>query len=834
MKVAKKQVGDRVVIAHRLSAMRTLDEAELGEAQRHLVALTTALEGHLDCSFTVQWACDPRPGDPRGGTIDVSVLTAIAGEPSETRIEEVADDLLDLLSGPPGVWRFLVEDDEDELTSVLVPLDPSHVAAVVRREAPLRPESSAGGLGFLNSEPRSAVRPELWSMWTLGPPSADTHRLSAALLAQEAPVCIRMTIRPTELSSEEQSQLEGLISRQGGVSDRQLSVRAAVHTLETMLYLRPLFEAHCVIASPDPLSATLLSTVGHTLSEPTPHHEPQGVLAGGYTVLREGPHPHVRDMYDALGEGTLTPSLAVPGLERLRHLLGVWEAANLFRLPIAGEDGAPGHHVDERPQLRAVLRALPAEGALVGTLAGTPRPVAIGSQDRLRHTYVVGQTGTGKSTLLLNLAASDIAAGHGVCIIDPHGDLIEDILQRIPEDRLDDVILIDPADPIAVPGVNLIEAESDNQRRYLVSETANMMYALFDPNNQGIVGPRFETILRNSMLLLEHVRDIPGSFLDITTVVTDDAVREFLSRRITDPMLAEYWLGEFPASNKSYDSGSVNAWFRSKFEIFRTSVALRSIIGQSKSTISFSDVLRNRRILLVNLSKGSLGEYDSRLLGHVIVMKLWAAVLERTNLAAHERDPFFLYIDEFQNVTTDSLASMLAEGRKYGVGLTLANQFFDQLTDATKSALLGNVGTKLALRLGPHDAPGFAQWLGAGVEPDELSRLPNHHLVAALSPEGIPTSPVLLETAPPSPILSMSAIAVRARSREQWARPLGELSEEFLTRWAPVPGSFAAKARSQQGHGSVGEEPATRAARSRPSVLDEWLAKRQQATPLEE
>ncbi|WP_147381481.1 type IV secretory system conjugative DNA transfer family protein [Nocardioides immobilis] len=823
--MAVQQVDGRLIIAHRLVSMRTVDDADPDEIRRDLVAVVTALEGHTDCSFTVQWMCDPRPNDPQDGVIDVAVLTAFNGGSLPDRIDEVADDVVDLLNGPPGVWRFEVVEDELALAVLLDPIVPTHLAGIVRREAPLRPDLQSATLGFgASGTRRPQPRPDLWSMWTLGPPSQDTHRMSAALLAQEAPVCVRMTIAPTDLTTQEVELLEDLVSRQGAASERQLSVQASLHTLETMLYLRPLFEASCVVASPDPLSASLLSMIGHTLSEPTPHHEPRGVLAGGYTVVRQTQRAALRAAYTDLGTTSVGGGLAAPGLERLRHLLGAWEAANLFRLPVAGSDGAPGHHLDDRPKLRGILQALPSDGAQIGSLAGRDRPVAIDHTDRLRHTYVVGQTGTGKSTLLLNLASADIDAGHGVCVIDPHGDLVEDLLRRIPSNRIDDVVLIDPADAVAVPGVNLIEAETEAQKRYLVSETANMMYALFDPTRQGIVGPRFESMMRNCMLLLEHVRDIPGSFLDVATVFSDPAVREFLTRRISDPQLAEFWLGEFPASQRSNEAGEVIAWFRSKFEVFRTSPALRAVIGQARSTISFSDVLEKKQILLVNLSKGSLGEYDSRLLGHVIVMKLWAAVLERTNRAAEDREPFFLYIDEFQNVTTDSLATMLAEGRKYGVGLTLANQFFDQLAVNTRNALLGNVGTKLALRLGPHDAPAFAQWLGAQVEPDELSRLPNHHLVAALSPGGIPTAPVLIETCGPCARSATSADDVRSASRARWGRPVGQITDEFVERWAAVPNSFAAKAKAHRDHRTV-EEPRA-SAPSEPSFLSSWKAKR--------
>lgn len=830
MTYATRTLDGSAVVAHELRSVRVLDAGDFADIQRDLVAVTTGLEGHLDCCFTVQWLCDPRPGDPHGGQIEVSVLTRIDGDPSDAKVAEIVDDLLDLLNGPPGVWSFEAVVDSDRLAELLDPWEPAHIAGIARREESLRAELQRSGVGFVPADPTAArmPRPDLWSMWTLGPPSIDTHRLSAALLAQEAPVSIRMTIAPTELTGAEREQLERLISETMPVADGQLSVQVALRTLESILYLRPLFEARCVVSSPDPLSVSLLSLIGHTISEPTPHHEPSGVLVGGYSVLGDADVEDLRALYQGLGRGVPGKGLAVAGLERVRHLLGVWEAANLFRFPVAGDDGAPGHRVDDRPQLRAVLDELPSAGTRIGLLADSRgRPVALGDQDRLRHTYVVGQTGTGKSTLLQNLAAADIAAGHGVCVIDPHGDLIEDLLSQIPPERIGDVVLVDPADRVAVAGVNLLESESFIQEQFLSAELSNLFYALFDPTRSGIVGPRFESMLRQAVLLLQHVDEVPSSFLDVSTVFTDPAVRAFLTERITDPMLGEFWLGEMPQALNSSQYGDVVSWFRSKFEIFRTSPLLRGVVGQTRSTFSFNQVLSENKILLVNLSKGQLGEYNSNLLGHIIVTKLWGSVLERTAVSKADRSNFFVYIDEFQNVTTDSLATMLAEARKYGVGLTLANQFFDQLPTATQGALLGNVGSKLAFRLGPQDAESFARWLGEGVEAEELSRLSNHQLVAALSPGGAPTSPVLIETLPPSEGTGVNAASVRDAARATWARPTTEVEDEFNQRWVDVPGSIASRVRSRR------NQTAEPLAAPKASALDEWLAKRRRLAPLQ-
>ncbi|MGD9961486.1 type IV secretory system conjugative DNA transfer family protein [Nocardioides sp.] len=665
----------------------------------------------------------------------------------------------------------------------------------------------------------------LWTLWTLGPSTPDTHRLAASLVAQEAPICVRMSITPTSLEETERDALEELVEVKKREATASASAKAAHRTLESILYLRPLFQARCVVASPEPLSSSLLSTIGHTLSEPAEHvTEPPPALAGGYAVTRDD--EGLRRVFELGAPAPDLRSIAPSGLGRLRSLLGVWEASNLFRLPVVTAEDPQALPIDESPDLPGVLADLPSEGTRLGALKRHPqRHVALSADDRFRHTYVVGQTGTGKSTLLLNMALDDIQAGDGVCVVDPHGDLVEGILERLPEERVDDVVLIDPADPVAVVGVNLIEAETDLQANYLITEVSNLMQKLFDPQNTGIVGPRWHSMVRQAILLLQNNTEIKSSFLDVATVFSDRAVREFLVKRAAeDALLAQYWQSEVPAAQRSNEWGEVVAWVNSKFEVFRTSKLLRGVIGQAESSVSFSDVIRDRKILLVNLSKGAMGSSNAELLGHVVVMKLWGTILERGRLPYDQRTPFYVYIDEFQNITTDSLDTMLAEARKYGVGLTLANQFFDQLSETTRAALLGNVGTKLSFRLGPADAGAFAHWLGGDVERGELTHLPNHQLVAALSPRGIPTEPVLLHSRPPAEPNFSIAEKARARSRSQNAVPVAEAEERFLTRWAPVEGSFAANAvqSRMRANGDHGEHTEKRQ-RARMSFLDDWI-----------
>ena len=571
----------------------------------------------------------------------------------------------------------------------------------------------------------------------------------------------------------------------------------------------------------------MLSALGHAFSEPPAHGAPEPVLRGGFAVLR-GDHEVdgeiLLDAFRTLSCGNPVPSLAPEGLERIRRLLGPWEASNIFRIPATDEDGFPGLTTLRIPDLEVPLVDLAKAGQVAGHVVGNPsQKVLIDPEERFRHLYVSGQTGTGKSTLLLNLALQDIEAGAGVAVLDPHGDLVEALLGRIPAERADDVVLVDPADPVAVTGVNLLEGETPIQREYVVSELARMFYSLFDPNRTGIIGPRYESWLRQAALLLLANRDEPSSFLDISTVFVDPAVRKHLVDGITDPILAEFWRGEM-AQTSDYHKSEVLGWFRSKFEVFRTSALVRNVVGQAHSTVSFSDVMANQQILLVNLSKGLLGDYNSALIGHIVFNRLWAAALERTSIPADERRDFFIYIDEFQNMTTDSLPAVLSEARKFRVGLTLANQFFSQVPELTREAIMGNVGSRITFRLGPRDAEPFAHWLGPDVHSHDLTGLPNHLAVGALSNQGVPIDPFPFRTEPPIGQWDETmAEKVRDRSREQWASPVESLDAAFFTRWAHVEGSFSDRLLSP----ATPEAPDSGAPQAAPPrFVERWITNR--------
>lgn len=338
---------------------------------------------------------------------------------------------------------------------------------------------------------------------------------------------------------------------------------------------------------------------------------------------------------------------------------------------------------------------------------GKTTTIAFNDADRLRHMYMLGKTGVGKSTVFQNMCLQDINNGHGVCFIDPHGESIDWLLQRIPASRLEDVILFDPSDTNYPLGFNLLEARTESEKDFLVSECIQIFYKLFDPENTGIIGPQFEHWLRNAALTVMAGPE-GGSLLEIPKLFVD---RKFeLSKRkyVTDPMIQEFWSKQMAATSDFHKSEMLN-YFSSKFGHFLNNELMRNVIGQRKNAFHFADAIAQEKIVLINLSKGKIGDLNSQMLGLIAVAKINAAVLQRANLETKDRYPFYLYVDEFQNLLTDTFVSMLSESRKYGLGLHLTNQYFAQLPKKFQDAILGNVGTFMCFGLGMEDAERLAR-----------------------------------------------------------------------------------------------------------------------------
>ena len=389
---------------------------------------------------------------------------------------------------------------------------------------------------------------------------------------------------------------------------------------------------------------------------------------------------------------------------RRSYLLSTEELASLFHLSLA-QAGVPGYKT-LKGKILEPPGEMPKEGIILGenNYRGEKTIVRMTDEDRRRHLYVIGQTGTGKTTLFKQLIKQDIEAGRGLAVVDPHGELAEYVLKIAPENRRQDIIWFDPGDLSRPFGLNMLEYDpaKPEQKTLVVNELLGIFKKLFLAET---MGPVFDQYFRNSALLLldDYQHEIP-TLLDIPKVLTDVDYRKDKLSRETNVVIKGFWEGEAEKAKGEASLSNIAPYITSKINGFVADEFLRPIISHKQSSINFREAMDQGKIILVNLSKGKLGDLNSSLIGLVIIGKILMAALSRVDTPEDQRKDFFLYIDEFQNVTTPSIASILSEARKYKLDLIIAHQFIKQLQDDIKNAVFGNVGSILAFRVGADDA----------------------------------------------------------------------------------------------------------------------------------
>ncbi|MBP7807321.1 ATP-binding protein [Candidatus Saccharibacteria bacterium] len=525
--------------------------------------------------------------------------------------------------------------------------------------------------------------------------------------------------------------------------------------------------------------------------------------------------------------------------ESNQNILNSVELATIFHFP--DQKNIPTSQLERQSSKQADgPRSMSETGTFLGynVFRGVKKPIRLGDEDRRRHMYLVGQTGTGKSTMMENLALQDMLNGKGFAYIDPHGDGAERLLSMVPKERTEDVIYFCPSDMDYPLGLNLFEFDNPDQKDFLIQEAINILYKLYDPNRQGMMGPRFEHIFRNCALLL-MADPAGGTFVDIPKLLVDPAFMKAKLKHVTDQNVLDFWTKEWPNSQRSNESGEVTSWVASKFGAFLSNEMMRNIIGQTESAFQIRQIMDEGKILLVNLSKGKTGELNSKLLGMIFVMKFQAAAMSRSDIPEDDRKDFSLYVDEFQNFSTDSFATILSEARKYRLNLTVANQFTTQLTEEIRDAVFGNIGSIIAFRVGTNDAEFLAKQFAPVFDVDDLQRVPNHNAIVRMLIGGVPTQSFSMSTVPllgePNAQLGQ---ALKQLSAAKHGRPRAKVSGEIMERLKSQPAPIApagARPGARPGMPAAGQYPPAgyppgRAAPPRPgagsSFLDDWLAKR--------
>ena len=519
-----------------------------------------------------------------------------------------------------------------------------------------------------------------------------------------------------------------------------------------------------------------------------------------------------------------------------QNILNSVELATVFHLP--DQNSIPTSQVQRQmaKQVDGPTQTME-EGFLLGynEFRGIKKEIRLNTNDRRRHTYFIGQTGVGKSGLLENLAFQDMMDGRGFAFIDPHGDSAEKLLGMVPRERVEDVIYFSPGDMENPIGLNLFEFDTQDQRDFLIQESIAMLYRLYDPGHTGIIGPRYEHWFRNAALTI--MSDPNGStFIDVPQVFNDQSFTDEKMKYITDRTVLDFWNKEM-AQTSDANKSEVLGWFVSKFGAFLSNEMMRNILGQTKSGFNMRDIMDNKKILLVNLSKGKTGELNSQLLGMIFVMKFQAAAMGRADIPEDQRQDFSLYVDEFQNFATDSFATILSEARKYRLNLVLANQFMTQLTDTIRESILGNIGTVISGRLGITDAEILQKKFMPTFDAEDLTKLPNYQTIASVMINGVPSAAFSMSLVPPMGKSSdQLRDALKKLSATKYGRPRAQVEKEIFARLGA--GDVAKKAkvdalkRAQQERlttmSASSKTPVSAPGSGSASFLDDWLAKRQQ------
>ncbi|MDP9177348.1 MAG: type IV secretion system DNA-binding domain-containing protein [Gemmatimonadota bacterium] len=819
-----------------ISALGVRDEPPYhDDFRRRQIELITSLtnRGHEGRTYEFRLVSHPDREVPARGQINTYVVCRM-DQSSKDQAEAYASEFSRMLTSTFPEYEFEGVSSA-EMREILAPFPVSHALGIRRRVGSERLDTITPGGGHERRKTRKrdeeneaealAPIPEgsILHVYPFLPTRVPFNNLFRLLLREPQGCAISVRLQPTRLSPGEINFLEHSIA----ICERYTQVHLGQVQIEYLTGLFPTLRerarAHgdhlsrllfglrdnaalttVTITSAAAISAFVPEAMAAVITEPAGGIKPErhsgisSYLAGGYEVF---PIDAIvaEEAMKSLEVATPNQPLVPPAAQRLPYLFDSIEAATSILLPPITTEPLPGVEIRGwRPAIAP--RTLAETGVLLGETVepGTSRLVRITPEDRLRHLYTVGQTGTGKSTLLRTMILDDIHAGSGVCVLDPHGDLYKDLLGRIPEERIEDVVLIDPTDVENPVGLNLLEVREESQRHFVVQElTAIVTRMLRDSYGDAaftMTGPLFYQHMRMNLLLVMSDPDNPGTLMDFYRILQDrEHWKKWTPLKTPDPML-DNWVNKvlpsFDYTRPTSDGPQFGAYISSKFESFLFDPMLRAIFSQQRSTVSFRTAMDTGKIVLVNLAKGELSEPNSTFLGMMVLAMIQATALTRVRMPASERRPFYVYVDEFQSIATENFVTLLSEGRKFGMGLTLANQFVSQIhNEKIMASIFGNVGTLVFFRLGDSDAARMETEMAPTLCRNDLLDIPNWHAYISALINNQTVRPFEMRTLPDKTLFSAErARAVRAASRASYG-VRGRLSGD-----SPVPRSIEPEA----------------------------------------
>lgn len=779
--MAKASVSPRI-LGFAIQPAQSLSEVDTNGLHNDLISLLFSLAYHPEhislLTLDLRYVCS-QDSALVAKALDIVLMVRIDFDPetAESKVEEITarfeTGFYDLLTLHLLQYEFeILPLIASAITRFLHPFDASSVVEITRRITNARPFSLTT---FQGTSPMTKV--------------VDM------LLREQGQCFLSITVQPHLLTESEVRELEVFgykspVMRARDTQDDELF--AAVLNLQQIKQsMQTVFKLTTRIAADQPVSQYLVNVIGSEISGQRDfyyfHPRDRASLIAEVESLER-----LEPTFSLKKKGVVALDLPAVLLD-LVYLFRPEEAVSAFRLPTQRISVAKEKTFKTYP---APVRLFPNHGLLIGTATHpsykAPLPVYITPEDRARHIYTIGKTGTGKSYSLLNMIQQDVL-DEGICVIDPHGDLVDAVFSSIPESRIDDVYYLNPADTEYALGFNFLETPpgaGESERDYIIQEVISMLLRLVDYDIE-MFGPQAQQWTRFGCLTLMDMPE-PGTLTDVPRLFSDKDFRESILATLTNPILKQWWTNEW-GKLSDFHKSEMLMYFTSKFTPMVTAPQIRNIVGQKRSAIDFRDVMTTGKILLVTLSSGQIGKMNSNFLGSMVVSRLLWTALGRAKDPPSMRRQFYLYVDEFQNFITDSFEQILSEARKYGLSLTIAHQHLDQLSamgrlgNKIQRAVFGNIGTMISFRVGD-DGEYLAKQLGSPVEESSLRNLANRYAVTTMQVEGVPSTPFTMKTldqvAPTAEMIERgNRIRERARKR---GRLITDVQDEIKARFARV------------------------------------------------
>jgi hypothetical protein len=762
-------------------------------AKKHQMDLSSFInllyDPERNITYCLRYIITPDQQNYSMGKIEVAFLVKAPLSGTDSQVREDVNYLSSILRPVLGSsfneysWKEI--NDIVELKEFIFPIDwkQGHFAEIRRREeviylGKLLPQRHVGFMQG-NADGDEALKPINYiHPYTI--PMQGFPRILKTLLQSPNKTILTTLLKPTVLLDIEKESFSNQISYCEGSTLNEDSV-LRIHRIRANILSQTLLSQYLTlqdapfymtftVASESKLDRINLEMIGLGITDPIGQTGSQDNFAlhnGGYDVVV--PKSETEQSVLMNNMGSLSQNLwpiedAEKEVPRLRYLFDGKEAVSAFYLPINNEENLPGirtHYMEEQALPQEMVEPVRNKDGsiLIGRnhFLGFEQELMISESTRRQHTYIIGQTGTGKTTLMKTMILSDMKAGNGLAVIDPHGELYEDLLALIPENRKDDVVLFDPSDTQFPVGFNLLEVKAEDEREAVIKEMRAILkryvFEYYSITDGGYAGPVFFQHIQNNLLLATSDISNPGTIVEATNIFLKPGFyKRWLPLKWENHVLHEWVRHNLPNIDYqafSRDGGMYGDYFSGKLTDFTNDPRVSLIFGQPYSTVNIADIIENKKILLINLSKGLLGEASASLLGMILMAKFSTAFMERRKFLEEGKNltPFYLYVDEFQNIATENFSILLSEARKFGLGLILANQFISQVREKNiREAIFGNVGTLISFRLGIDDARIMESQFLPHFDFQDICNLPNYNAIIRTNIEGRRTTPCNFHT----------------------------------------------------------------------------------------